>query len=267
MKNTSLHHAAFYLLSHREILFRVMSTDLRTRYAGSILGLGWAFILPLIIMVIYSLVYLVIFKVRVPGMSESSYVLLMFAGLIPFIMSSDALSAGVSSVIANKSVLSNTVFPIELVAPKIVIMSQTSMIVGLIIAVIGSLFTGSFGWQILLLPVVWLLHILALIGLIWILSLLNIVFRDLQNLISPGIMMMMILSPIAYTAEMVPAQLRILIYANPFAYYVIAYQKILALGQVCSVLHLLSLFFMSVGIFIAGGLFFSRAKEHWIDYV
>jgi lipopolysaccharide transport system permease protein len=80
-------------------------------------------------------------------------------------------------------------------------------------------------------------------------------------------MMMMILSPIAYTAEMVPAQLRILIYANPFAYYVIAYQKILALGQVCSVLHLLSLFFMSVGIFIAGGLFFSRAKEHWIDYV
>ena len=266
-KIKSLRHPAHNILSHRDILFRVISTDLKTRYAGSFLGLGWAFILPLIIIVIYAVVYLVIFKVKVPGLSTVGYVLLIFSGLIPFLMTGEALATGVSSIIANKSVLNNTIFPVDLIAPKIVITSQITMAVGMLIVLIGSWFNGSFGWQMFLLPVIWLLHILALIGLIWILSLLNIIFRDLQNMISPIIMIMMILSPIAYTPEMVPAQLKFLIYANPFAYYIVAYQKVLVLDQAFSVLHFILLFFMSVGLFLVGGLFFSSAKEYLIDYV
>jgi len=95
-KIKSLRHPAYYILTHREILFRVIAVDLKTRYAGSFLGLGWAFILPLITMAIYAVVYLVIFQIRVPGLSALGYVLLMFSGLVPFLMTGETLATGVS---------------------------------------------------------------------------------------------------------------------------------------------------------------------------
>jgi lipopolysaccharide transport system permease protein len=266
-KKTMLRHPAYYILTHKHILLRVISVDLKTRYAGSFLGLGWAFILPLITMAIYAVVYLVIFQIRVPGLSPLGYVLLMFSGLVPFLMTGETLAAGVSSIIKSKSVLSNTVFPIDLIAIQIIVTSQITMIVGLLIILPVSWLNGNLGWQVVLLPMIWLLHILALIGLVWILSLLNIVFRDLQNLINPIILILMILSPIAYTPEMVPDNLKIIVYANPFAYYIVAYQKILVLNQIPGIYHMILLFFMSVGLFYAGGMFFSYSKRYMIDHV
>ena len=71
---------------------------------------------------------------------------------------------------------------------------------------------------------------IALIGVNWILSLLNVVFRDIQNILTPVLMMMLIISPIAYTPEIVPDSLRPLILLNPFAYFVVAYQQVIVLG-------------------------------------
>ena len=58
------------------------------------------------------------------------------------------------------------------------------------------------------------------------LSLLNVIFRDIQNLLTPVLMIMLIISPIAYTPEIVPDSLKPLIVLNPFAYFVVAYQQV-----------------------------------------
>jgi lipopolysaccharide transport system permease protein len=117
------------------------------------------------------------------------------------------------------------------------------------------------------LPVVWGLHLLLLIGLTWILSLINLVLRDIQNMIGLIIMALMILSPIAYTPEMVPPKLKILLVINPLAYYVIAYQSIVVLGKLPVWWNELILVVMSIGVFFLGGHFFGRAKSALIDYV
>jgi lipopolysaccharide transport system permease protein len=256
-----------FIASHWKLLWRVSLGELRSRYAGSVFGVGWALLSPLLLIMVYSVIYLVIFHVQIASLTPIEYVLFIFSGLIPFLMTSEALATGVGSVLTNKAVLSNTVFPVELVPVKAVFLAQFTMVVGMAVILIVSVFIGILSWTALLLPVLWFLQIIALIGVVWILSLVNLVLRDLQNIISLIVMILMVSSPIAYTPAMVPASLKVVILLNPLAYFVLAYQQILIMGQLPTWWDCLAIIILSVGLFYAGGYFFSRAKQVLIDYV
>ncbi len=260
--------AAWPLIAHRILLLRVVRNDMAARYAGSILGLAWSVIAPLLILSIYASIYLLIFRVQnIAGMDTFHYVMLVFCGLVPFLMTAEALATGVTSVLADKALLTNTVFPIELVPVKPVLSSQAPMIIGMTIIVVGLAFDHALSWTVLVLPLIWIGHAMALTGLNWVLSLLNVVFRDLQNLIGAVLMITLVASPIAYRPQMVPAQLHLLVTLNPFAHYVLAYQDVLALGTLPTANEALVLFALSAGTFAAGSWFFPRAKQVLLDYV
>lgn len=170
-------------------------------------------------------------------------------------------------MIANKAVLNNTVFPIDLAPVKAVLLSQLTMVVGMAAILIGAILTGTLAWTMLLVPLIWLLQVMALIGLNWILALLNVVFRDLQNLISVILMLLMVVSPIAYTPDMVPPKLVVIILLNPFAYFVTAYQTTVVLGELPTASNLAALFAIAIALFLSGNWMFSRAKRVVTDYV
>jgi lipopolysaccharide transport system permease protein len=260
-------NSARFLVSHRKILWGVTRNELKVRYAGSLLGITWMLLGPMLILGVYSVVYLYIFRVQPDRMTSEQYTLYIFAGLAPYLMTAEALSFGVSSVIANKLVLSNTVFPIDLAPIKAVLISQGSTIVGFAIILFAGVWLRLLSWTILLLPIVWILHLMFLAGLNWILSLINIVFRDLQYLITIVLMILVIASPIAYTPDMIPRSLKLMIILNPMAYYFSAYQKILVLGQIPNVFDSLVLIILSIGSFWLGGWLFARLKRVLIDYV
>jgi len=266
--NFAKDQSARYLFTHGRLLLRVVRNDLSARYAASILGLGWSVIGPLLILGVYAAVYLLIFRVQsVAELSGFRYVMLIFAGLVPFLATAEAVSVGVTSVLADKALLTNTVFPIDLLPIKAVLTSQLIMGIGMLVVLAGVAFSGGLAWTVVLLPVLWLAQAMTMAGLNWVLSLLNIVFRDLQNFIGAALMMLLVVSPIAYTPTMVPSQLRLLVTLNPFAYFVIGYQKILVLGQVPSGAECTTLLVLSVGLFAMGSWFFPRAKRVVLDYV
>jgi lipopolysaccharide transport system permease protein len=266
-KNTLSQHPVFLIFRYRKMLFRIVMSEIRTRYAGSILGIGWAFLAPIMFMSVYAVVYLFIFKVRIPEMTEFRYVLFIFSGLIPVLMTSEVLSIGVGSVAVNKNVLSNTVFPIELVPVKAVLANQTTMVVGISVILVSLIIGGVLPWTSLLLPVIWIFHLLALVGLIWIISLVNLVFRDMQNIIGILMLILIIASPVAYTPNMIPSGLKLIIYLNPLAYFVMAYQHILVLGVIPSWWILVGIFMITLIFLYVGGNFFIKAKKVLIDYV
>lgn len=262
-------HSGRYLRSHGGLLLRVTRGELSARYAGSFLGLGWVGLAPLFIIGIYAIVYLYIFRqaTAATGLAPFEYLLYIVAGLVPYLVTAEALSLGVGSVVANKSVLSSVVFPIDLIPPRAVLMSQGTMAVGVVVLVLGSAATGHLHWTIVLAPIVWVMQVAALIGVVWILSLLHIVFRDLVNLINVLLMMLLIASPIVYTTAMVPAKMKLILALNPLAYYIVVYQEIFVLGQLPTLLQSVLLVGFSVGSFLGGGWFFARAKSVLIDYV
>lgn len=259
--------SAAVLRSHGKLLWRVTRSDLRARYAGSVLGFGWVVLGPLLILAIYAVIYLEIFKLRVEGLSAAEYVLFIFCGLVPFLATAEALSLGVGSVIANKSVLSNTVFPIDLAPVGSVLMSQGTIVVGFGIVLVGGAAFGALEPTALLLPAVWLLHLLAVIGVVWVLALLNVLLRDLQTALTAILMVILVASPIAFTPDQVPEALRPLIVLNPFAYFVVSYQKVLILGEVPSAWQWLAMVAIAGVAFLGGSWFFARVKRVVLDHV
>lgn len=259
--------SARYLISHRRLLFRITLNDIRSRFAGSFLGAGWVFLAPLLILTVYGVVYVAIYRIKAPGMSATVYVLYVFAGLVPFLMTSEALTTGTNAVVTNKAVLNNTVFPIDLTPVKAVLASLGTMIVGAVVIVIGVCATGNLHWPIVIFPAIVVLHVLWLIGIAWVLSLLNVIFRDVQNLLTALLMILLVLSPIAYVPTQVPSSLKPLLALNPFAYFIVAYQRLMILGAVPSTKHFVGLTVMSLVTFAVGSWFFARAKQVIIDYV
>jgi lipopolysaccharide transport system permease protein len=213
------------------------------------------------------LVYLFIFKVRPGTMSETQYVLYIFCGLVPFLGMAEGITAGIGSLSNHVALLSSTVFPVEVLPVRAVCSSQVGFLVGLGILLASAALLGQLNVWWLLVPVLVVLQLTWLIGLAWIASLVNLVFRDLQNIATFAITLLMVLSPIAYTLDMLPTQLRPIVWFNPLAYFVVVYQEILVLGVPPTGLNLAAIITSSLFLFTVGFAIFTRLRTVATDYV
>lgn len=255
------------LAKYYDIFWSSVLSEISARYVGSILGVIWVVVFPLLQLSIYGILYTLIFKIRVPGLSEIQYVILVFSGLVPLLAFSDSINGAISSLSANKSLLLNTVFPAELIPVRASISAHIPMLFGLAITLIlGISFGNSLSWALLLVPFLWVLLILFALGLGWILSLLTLVLRDIQHGIGLVIMMLIFLSPFAYTPEMVPEGLRFILYFNPLSYYVMSFQQVICYGTFPSISNFLPCVFLSFSTFLIGFKFFKATKTVFFDH-
>jgi lipopolysaccharide transport system permease protein len=259
--------SAAYLRSHRKLLWRSTRNQIRVRYAGSILGVAWVVLAPALLLTVYGLVYLAVYRVRTPGLGATGFVLYIFAGLVPFLMTAEALTQGATSLVNNPSLLTNTVFPIDLAPVRAVLSAVPILLVGTAAVIVGSAATGRAGWPLVLLPLLIGLHVLALIGVAWFLSLVTVVARDVQYILAVLILVLLVASPIAYTTRMLHGGARLMIYLNPLAWFVLAYQKLLVLGESPGAYQWAGLTVVGFGLFFAGSRFFAWAKGVAMDYV
>ena len=256
------------LLTYRGRLMEGVRTDLRQRYAGSALGLVWAALYPLMLLSIYSVVYVFIFKVRVPSLDQNQYLVLVFSGLVPLLAFNEALVNATSSLTTNRSLLLNTVFPAELIPIRAILAAQLPSLIALLITLAGGYAMGLTSWHApIFVPIIWILLLLFVSGLGWILSLLTLVVRDIQQGLALVLMVLMILSPFAYTPDMVPPQLKLLLYFNPLSYFVMAFQQVICLGQLPSMSTIIPATVISLVSFLSGFWIFRRTKYVFFDNV
>jgi lipopolysaccharide transport system permease protein len=95
----------------------------------------------------------------------------------------------------------------------------------------------------------------------------NIYVRDLQNIVAVITIMLMMVTPIAYTVDMVPARIRPFLSLNPLYYVVVSYQELLMMGRWPSGHALEILVGLGVALFAGGYWFFSRMKRVLTDDV
>jgi lipopolysaccharide transport system permease protein len=252
--------------SRRKIFWEAVKVSLRQRYAGSTLGMAWMVVGPVLLLSLYALIYLVVFRVRPTNMEAEVYVLYIFSGLVPFINFSQGLIQGTTALSADREVLLNTVFPAELVPVREVMASLVTLAIGICIICALGLFIGKLALTWLLVPVVLFLLLMFLTGLTWILSLANLVLKDIQQILVYVTIVLIITSPIAYTQDMVPPMLKILIYLNPLAYFIICIQSLVVLGSLPPWPIALGVTTFGVGIMILGAYVFNRAKTVFFDY-
>ncbi|WP_394978787.1 ABC transporter permease [Candidatus Allofournierella excrementavium] len=255
------------LWKHRKMLRATTISDIRSKYAGSVLGMFWLILYPVLMLTAYSIVYVFILRLRLDQISTPEYVMLIFAGLIPFLGFSEGLASSVVSVTANSSLVKNTLYPIEIIPVKAVFCSQCTEVVGMALLVIALAIAGNLSWWALLVIVIWFFQVMFGIGVGWIISALNVVLRDMQSLIGIMTMFLMMVSPIAYTPDMIPDGLRPLLKLNPLYYFITAYQDCLLYQRypMQNVLPILVIF--SIATFLIGYWFFEKMKQLFDDNI
>ena len=254
------------LYTYRRIIWATTLSDIRGRFSGTVFGVLWAMVYPAMFLGLYAVVYTTIFQVKLKGYTDFQYVLMIFCGLIPFVGFSDALSTGVSSVVGNKGLIKNTLFPIELIPVKAVLTGSVTMLCGLVMLMVSLWLQGIVHATQLFIPVLILLQLIFSIGLIWLLSAVNVFVPDLSQIVGILILFLMLISPIAYTREMIPERLAPFMYPNPLFYLILLYRGAAYQGVIDGQL-LLAFTAISVSTFWFGGFVFGRLKPLFADHV
>lgn len=249
----------------RRILLASARSELRKRYAGSLLGPVWPFLYPLLFLGAYLFLWLVVFNMRFPGMGRLGYVVYVFCGLVPFLFLSETLTSGAVSIRQNIQFIKSVIMPLELVPARVVLVALSSHAVGLLLVVILSGINGTLSWRIVLLPIVVAIFVAGLTGASWIAASLGVLVPDVSQVLNIAVMLLMFVSPIAFTAEMVPPRFQFTLNLNPVTYVVEAYRSVLIAGYQASVPSLVVFAALSAALFSAGAVLCARFKSVVID--
>jgi lipopolysaccharide transport system permease protein len=267
MQTSSLLTQPFALLyRQRRLIATSTAAEIRRKYAGFLLGGWWLVLSPLLMLAVYVVLYLYILRFQPAQLTQGQYVLFMFCGLVPYFAIADGLTAGMGALLANRAILKSTVFPGEILPVRSVLASAVSFAIGLALLLAGAGAVGRVTPWLLVLPVLAALQVLFVIGLAWVLSLVVMVLRDVQNVIGFILMALLIISPIAFTPEMLPAALRWLLWANPLSYFMLAYQGIVVHGAAPDTGVLVTIAVVSLATFVAGHAFFVTARRVILEY-
>jgi lipopolysaccharide transport system permease protein len=249
-------------------LLAMVRRDFKIRYAPTVLGLGWAVLQPLIFLVLYTLVFTVILKVRFhPEAGVGSSVLYVVCGFLPYMALSEGIQRGSTSLTENSSLLHKVIFPAEVLPAVGVIGAAVTELIGLVLLV-G--LAGFFGvrpsvWLVFL-PLIVLMRIAITLGFAWLVSVLNVFFSDLSQFLGLALMAWMFLTPIFYPVENIPDALIWLLHLNPLHHLTVAYRAVL-LEMKSPLPTLLILTGWAVGISSLGVWFFRRTVERAKDFI
>ena len=248
------------------VLWTLTLIECRRKYAGSILGLLWYPLYSALLLASYCFVYLVVFRVRYRELGTYEFVLFIFAGLIPYLGFSEAISTGLGSVKANLALLRNTVFPIEFVPVKHVLAAVAGLLISLALLVLMVLPTSHAGWHLLYLPVPLASLLLFSLAIVWVLSAVAVVVPDIAQVVNIGLLLFMFVSPIGFSIDMVPPHARPLVYLNPLTYLIEAFRYAI-MGQRVLPLWADVAFLASAALAAsAAGAFFRRMSPVFSDY-
>lgn len=249
------------LYLRRELIWTLVSKELKSRYRGSTLGMLWTFLNPLLLLLVYALVFSVYMRVQV-----ENYAVFMFVGLLPWIWFSSSLSDGVNSIVGSSSLITKSMFPAEILPMVKIISNMMNYIFSLpLLFFFMILYKVHIGASILWLPVVACAQFLLTTGLVYFLASANVKYRDTQHVLSNFLVLWFFLCPIIYPISQTPEEWRFTFYLNPMAVLTIEYQKIFLNGGAPDplVIGLLTLF--GIILTVLGFHQFERSKETFAE--
>ena len=256
------------LFRHRRLIWNLTLLDFRLRYAGSRLGLVWLLLAPLLMLGAYLLLFGGILQVR-PDQSSTGveYGLLIACGLLPWIGFSEGVTRGTASVLAQRNLIKSHVFPMELFPVSAVCAGLIGQLCGTLLLLVLLALRGMLGPNLAVLPFLLILQALFTVGLVWFLSCVNIIYRDTSQVVVLLMVLLMFVSPIAYTQEMAPAGLKLVVELNPISYLIEGYRNALLYNQFPNVRGLVIFGGLALLVLLAGYRYFMHLRRVLPDYV
>jgi len=254
------------LHGYGDLLFLLVRRDITVRYRQTILGVAWAVLQPVLLMVVFT-----VFLGNLAGIKSATsvpYPVFTFAGLVPWTLFSSAVSAASGSLTGNANLISRVFFP-RLVLPMASV-GGSLVDAGIALVVLAAMMAGYGivpGWPVVLVPLFLALAVVAAFGVGILLAALNVTYRDVRYGVPYLMQVWLLVSPVAYPATKVPAHLQWLYGLNPMAGVVEGFRWALTGGPAPAPALIAASTISSVLLLVAGSSYFHRAERRFADVI
>lgn len=253
---------------NRSLIGQMVRREISGRYKGSILGIFWAFIQPLILLVVYTFVFSEVFNARWGSQvtSKTDFALALFTGITIYNLFAEVVTRSPTLIISHANYVKKIIFPLETLPAIAIGSASVQMIISIAtIVLINFILNSSFSPAILALPIILLPYLLFIAGLSWILAALGVYIRDISQGVSLITSVSMFLSPIFYPISALPEKYQGWLHLNPLTFIIEESRKVilwnvapdwLGIAKYC----LVSLLLASVGFF-----WFQKSRKGFAD--
>jgi lipopolysaccharide transport system permease protein len=220
-----------YLWSQRSLLWVMTRRELAVRYAGSVAGVLWAFLQPILTIAAYFLVFDIVFAMRMGDNAPTARVgTYLVVGSLPWLAFCESLSRGTASLLEAGALLQKNALPPVLFVARSVLAGFVVFAPLMVLLALGYGAVNGIGWAHLSLPLLMLFQCVLAFLLAYLLAILAAAVRDTLQILAFALSVGIFLSPILFPIGLFPEGWRWLLFANPMTALVLGYQSILLKG-------------------------------------
>ena len=256
---------------HRDLVRQLVKREVLGRYRGSMLGVGWSLVHPIIMLAIYTFVFSYVFKTRWEGGvgdSKLEFAIVLFCGMIVFNIFAESFNRSPTLIVAQPSFVKKIVFPLE-VLPVVTLLSALfhAAISFIVLLALTIAVKGLPPATLVFAPIIIAPYLLFCLGVAWFLSALGVYLRDIGQVAQVIVTALMFLSPLFYPVSALPEALRPLFLLNPIAYPIEETRAVVLFGRMPD-LRALSLYtaFGFAAMWI-GFVIFQRIRRGFADVI
>ncbi|MBN1355869.1 ABC transporter permease [bacterium] len=212
------------IVRYRALISALVSRELKARYRGSLLGFLWSLLNPLLLMLVYWLVFSIYMRF---GMKN--YHVFLFCGLLPWVWFSSSVLEGCNSIISGSNLVKKVLFPAEILPIVVIIANLIHFLLAIPILIFFLLVSGiPIGINIVWFPVIVLVQFIFTMAVVLLLAALSVHYRDIQQILNNLVTLWFFLSPIIYPMSGLPSGAQKYLWLmdlNPVAHLMVGYHR------------------------------------------
>lgn len=257
------------LWRNRSLVRALVKREVVGRYRGSVMGIAWSFFNPLLMLVIYTFVFSVVFKARWGvdgGESKTDFAILLFVGLIVHGLFAECVNRAPGLILSNANYVKKVVFPLEIlpwVAFGSALFHTTISLVVLLLAQL--ILSQQMPWTVILFPFVLLPLVFGTMGFAWFLAGLGVYVRDIGQITGIFTTVLLFLSPVFYPISALPVKYQGWLQLNPLAFIIEKGRNTLIFGRMPDFSQWAVMFAAGVLIAWAGFAWFQKTRKGFAD--
>ena len=232
---TSLMALGKSLWRNRQLIVQMTRREVVGRYRGSVMGLAWSFFNPILMLVVYTFVFSVVFKARWGtggDESQTTFAIVLFVGMIVYGLFAEMANRAPGLILSNTNYVKKVIFPLEILPVVSLGAALFHALISLGVLMIAILLiNGGLVWTVIFFPLILMPLLIATLGVAWFLASIGVFARDVGQTISIFTTVLMFTSPVFFPVSSIPEKYQIWLMLNPLTFVIEQSRAVMIFGK------------------------------------
>ncbi len=254
--------------NRKELLIQMTLREIKSRYKQSIMGYFWVILNPFFQILIMSFVFSTIIRIPTNANANIPYIVFLYVALLPWTLFASSLSSATNSIVNNSSLITKVYFP-RTILPISAIFSKVIdfFFASIVLVILMLIYQVPINLNIIWIIPIFIVQQIFTLALCLILSATNLIYRDIQYLLTLILSLWFYLTPIVYPTDIAPDKYKFIFKLNPMSVIINAYRQAILSGKVPNLASLLVAIFISILTLFLGFLYFKKQEKTFADNV